>query len=153
MVVNKTIKYHWDTFIISVFSTYPSFNMYSIFHQQKTCLREIVIFFIRVVLLCCSKGCCCSVYFFPHLQWSSNLLLWYSDSCTTECCGDVDWTLIKVVIWRNYRAFHRFGQAKFPDGGSVLGLSQFSILTQPPLWIKLSLKVVKMDSKIIILLR
>jgi len=29
-----------------------------------------------------------------------------------------------------YRAFHRFGQAKFPDGGSVLGLSQFSIL--PP---------------------
>jgi len=26
-----------------------------------------------------------------------------------------------------------FGQAKFPDGGSVLGLSQFSILLQLPL--------------------
>jgi len=23
-----------------------------------------------------------------------------------------------------YRTFHRFGQAKFPDGGSVLGTSQ-----------------------------
>ncbi len=32
-----------------------------------------------------------------------------------------------------YRAFHRFGHAKFPDGGSVLGSSQFSILPQLPL--------------------
>jgi len=30
----------------------------------------------------------------------------------------------------NYRAFHGFGQAKFPNVGSVLGSSQFSIL--PP---------------------
>jgi len=29
-----------------------------------------------------------------------------------------------------YRAFHRFGQAKFPNGGSVLGSSQFSVLPQ-----------------------
>jgi hypothetical protein len=28
----------------------------------------------------------------------------------------------------SYRAFHRFRQAKFPDGGSVLGSSQLSIL-------------------------
>jgi len=28
--------------------------------------------------------------------------------------------------------FHGFGQAKFPDGGSVFGLSQFSILPQLP---------------------
>ncbi len=27
-----------------------------------------------------------------------------------------------------YRAFHRFGQAKFPDSGLVLGSSLFSIL-------------------------
>jgi len=27
-----------------------------------------------------------------------------------------------------YRAFHGFGQGKFPDGGSALGSSQFSIL-------------------------
>jgi len=46
------------------------------------------------------------------------------------------------------RAFHRFGQAKFPDGGSVLGSSQFSILSQLPLKTILGLKVVKIDSKI-----
>ncbi len=33
----------------------------------------------------------------------------------------------------NYRAFHGFGQAKFPDGGLVLGSRQFSILPQLPL--------------------
>jgi len=31
-----------------------------------------------------------------------------------------------------YRAFHRFGQAKFPDGGSILGSRQFSILLAAP---------------------
>ncbi len=31
-----------------------------------------------------------------------------------------------------YRAFHGFGQAKFPDGGYVLGYSQFSIMPQLP---------------------
>jgi hypothetical protein len=49
---------------------------------------------------------------------------------------------------KTYRAFHRFGQAKFPDGGSVLGSSQFSILPQLPLKTMLSLKGVKIDSKI-----
>jgi len=29
---------------------------------------------------------------------------------------------------KRYRVFHRFGQAKFPDGGTVLSSSQFSIL-------------------------
>jgi len=47
-----------------------------------------------------------------------------------------------------YRAFHRFGQAKFPDGGSVLGLSQFSVLPQLPPRIMLSLKEVNIDAKI-----
>jgi len=46
-----------------------------------------------------------------------------------------------------YRAFHRFGQAKFPDGGSVLGWSQFSVLPQLPPKTMLSLKEVKIDSK------
>jgi hypothetical protein len=31
---------------------------------------------------------------------------------------------------RSYRAFHRIGHAKFPNGGFALGLSQFSILPQ-----------------------
>jgi len=47
-----------------------------------------------------------------------------------------------------YRAFHGFGQAEFPDGGSVLGWSQFSILPQLPQKTMLSLKGVKIDSKI-----
>jgi len=44
-----------------------------------------------------------------------------------------------------YRAFHRFGQAKVIDGGSVLGLSQFSILPQLPLKTMLGSRVVKID--------
>jgi hypothetical protein len=45
--------------------------------------------------------------------------------------------------------FHRFGQAKFPDGGLVLGLSQFSILPQLPPKIPLDSKVDKINLKII----
>jgi len=51
-----------------------------------------------------------------------------------------------------YRAFHRFGQVKFPDGGSVLGSSQFTLLPQLTLKILLHSKVVKIDQKIILLL-
>jgi len=36
------------------------------------------------------------------------------------------------VMIKIYREFHRLGQAKFPNGGSILGLSQFSILPQLP---------------------
>jgi len=31
----------------------------------------------------------------------------------------------QLMFLDRYRAFHGFGQAKFPDGGSVLGSSQF----------------------------
>jgi hypothetical protein len=55
--------------------------------------------------------------------------------------------------WLFYRAFHRFGQAKFPNGGSILGSNQFSILPQLPPKILLDSKVVKIDPKIIISLR
>jgi len=44
-----------------------------------------------------------------------------------------------------YKAFHRFGQAKFPEGGLALGSSQFSSLPQLPLKTMLGLKVVKID--------
>ncbi len=43
------------------------------------------------------------------------------------------------------RAFHGFGQAKFPNGGLVLGSSQFSILPQLPQKTMLGLKGVKID--------
>jgi len=50
-------------------------------------------------------------------------------------------------------AFHRFGQAKFPDGGLILGLSKFSILPQLPPKILLDSKVVHINPKIIISLQ
>ncbi len=50
----------------------------------------------------------------------------------------------------HYRAFHGFGQAKFPYGSLVLGSSQFSILPQLPPKIMLDSKVVKIDPKIMI---
>jgi len=46
-----------------------------------------------------------------------------------------------------YRAFHRLEQAKFHDGGSILGLSQFSKLLQLPPKILLDSDVVKDDKK------
>jgi len=49
-----------------------------------------------------------------------------------------------------YRAFHGFGQVKFPYGGLVLGPSQFSPLPQLPQKATLNSKVVKFDLKIII---
>ena len=52
------------------------------------------------------------------------------------------------LMFAFYRAFHGFGQAKFPNGGSVLGSSQFKILHQLPLKMMLGSKVVKMNSKI-----
>jgi hypothetical protein len=55
----------------------------------------------------------------------------------------------KVEI-KNYKAFHLFGQAKFPDGGLRLGSSQFSILPRLPLKLLLNSKAVKIVSKIII---
>jgi len=46
--------------------------------------------------------------------------------------------------------FHGFGQAKFACRGLVLGSSQFTLLPQLPLKMTFDLKVVKIDSKIII---
>ncbi len=49
-----------------------------------------------------------------------------------------------------YSVFHWFVQAKFPNGGSILGSSKFSLLPQLPPKILLDSKMVKLDSKIII---
>ncbi len=56
-------------------------------------------------------------------------------SSTPVKCGQNVWRFIWTASNADsldlcYRAFHWFGQAKYPDGGSVLGLSQFSILPQ-----------------------
>jgi hypothetical protein len=52
----------------------------------------------------------------------------------------------------SYSVFQGFSKAKSANGGLILSLSQFLILPQLPQKIKLASKVVKIDSKIIILL-
>jgi hypothetical protein len=47
-----------------------------------------------------------------------------------------------------YSAFHGFGKTKNSDGGSVLGSSQFPILSHLPPKILLDSKVVKINPKI-----
>jgi hypothetical protein len=48
--------------------------------------------------------------------------------------------------------FHQFRQAKFAYGGSILSSSQFLLLAELPQKMELASKVVKVDSKLIILL-
>jgi len=62
-------------------------------------------------------------------------------------------TLGHLLLIHYYRAFHRFGQAKFAFGGSILGFIQFTLQPQLPPKMMLYLKVVKIDSKIIILMQ
>ncbi len=50
----------------------------------------------------------------------------------------------------SYSVFHKFRQAKFAYGGSILSFSQNLLLPQLPQKMKLAVKVVKSDSKIII---
>jgi len=42
--------------------------------------------------------------------------------------------------------FHRFVQAKYADGGLILGLSQLSLLSKLPLKTTIDLKVVNIDN-------
>jgi len=79
-------------------------------------------------------------------SFRSNMLL----NCKDHCPREISTSSFHGIT---YRAFHGFGQAKFAYGGSVLGSSQFVLLPQLPLKMMLDLKVVKIDSKIIILLR
>ncbi len=60
---------------------------------------------------------------------------------------------LQSVAYKSYRVFHGFWQAKFSDGGSVLGSSQFLILPQLPPKILLDSKVLKINPKIIIWFR
>jgi hypothetical protein len=48
--------------------------------------------------------------------------------------------------------FHQFRQAKFADGGSILGSSQFWVLLQLPLKMTLAKKEAKIQFKKILLL-
>jgi len=44
-----------------------------------------------------------------------------------------EYVCVFVCVMVTYRVFHRFGQAAFTYGSSVLGSSQFSVLLQLPL--------------------
>ncbi len=67
----------------------------------------------------------------------------------SELPNAVTYILILKVL-ELYSVFHRFMQAKFANGGSILSSSQFSILPQLTQKIKLASKVVKVDPKIIV---
>jgi hypothetical protein len=54
--------------------------------------------------------------------------------------------------FETYSVIQGFSKAKSANGGSILSSSQFLILPQLPQKIKLASKVVKVNSKIIILL-
>jgi hypothetical protein len=65
-----------------------------------------------------------------------------------------DWvykTWQRCGLRKLYSVFHQIGQAKFADVGSILSSSQFLLLSQLPQKMELASKVVKIDSKIIIL--
>jgi len=66
----------------------------------------------------------------------------------TKSCFETDGAVatLNLAIF-TYKEFHGFWQAKFPDDGSVLGSSQFSILPQLSQKKLLNLKVVKIDQK------
>jgi hypothetical protein len=57
---------------------------------------------------------------------------------------------IQFYIVELNSVFHRFWQAKFANGGSIIRLSQLSLLPQLPQKTNHAAKVVKTDSKIII---
>jgi len=57
---------------------------------------------------------------------------------------------LTILQKRLPKAFHRFGQAKFAYGGSILGSGQFTLMAQLPLKTMLDFKVVKNNPKIII---
>ncbi len=56
----------------------------------------------------------------------------------------------QIATDSSHSVFQRFRQAKFAYDGSIFRSSQYSMLTQRPLKVTLALKVVKIDSKIII---
>ncbi len=67
--------------------------------------------------------------------------------------GKTKVNLIKInFVLQGCSVFQGFSKAKFANGGSILSSSQFSILPQLAQKIKLASKVVKIDTKIIILL-
>ncbi len=69
-----------------------------------------------------------SKYHVPLTQCKENICDYFI--CNEKLGEIIEIKRLHVVTFRGrvvspYRVFHGFGQAKFPDGGSVLGSSQF----------------------------
>jgi hypothetical protein len=79
----------------------------------------------------------CSEFVLANNCYLSELIMWQL-------------TFVVRIEVSYYKEFHRFGQAKFPNGGLASGFNQFSILPQLPSKIMLGSKVVKIYPKIII---
>ena len=72
-------------------------------------------------------------------QYQNVFLSFYRNISSKNIVGDVTVDC--------YIALYRFGQAKFPNGGSVLGSSQFSILPQLPQKAMIGLKGSKLTQQ------
>ncbi len=76
-------------------------------------------------------------------------LIKYTDPTKMKYKPDYE-ILESFIMWKlisSYRVFHRFRQAKFANGSSIISLSQFLLLLQLTQKTKLTLKVFKIDSK------
>jgi hypothetical protein len=103
--------------------------------------------------VCCVLKTIQQLFFFsPFLYSQHNLLL----LLVTAIYISNNMRNVKVPIiqldFKTYNVFQGFRQAKSANGGLILSPSQFLILSQLPQKMKLASKVVKVDSKIIILL-
>ncbi len=82
------------------------------------------------------------LYLFQNFGWPEVTLINISTKTAWQ----------QKAVHAKYIMIQAFRQAKSANGGSILSSSQFMILPQLPQKMKLASKVVKVDSKIIILL-
>jgi hypothetical protein len=81
----------------------------------------------------------------------SNLRTWHSVGVRKEKGGGMEGQRFLIpTSFLPYSVFHRFRQSKFAYRGSILSSGQFLLLPQRPIETMLTIKVFKIDSKIII---
>ncbi len=146
---NGTGVIFWDSLIPYHKTRWIKYISVEFFLYQS---RQNLIKIERLLYLCC---------FWPFLKCSAFLVAALSLFEIAWCLNQtimakfcwfkflkhiVNWHVIDLDTY-SYRVFHGFGQAKFAYGCSILSSSQF---TQLPLKTMLNLKVVKINSKVII---
>ncbi len=86
-----------------------------------------------------------------HMQWITHITT-HSKRASNRDNIKTEIYSIQTILKAQDTVFQGFSKDKSANGGSILSSSQFLILPQLPQKIKLASKVVKVDSKIIILL-